>query len=360
MADRERILVTGGMGFIGSRLLEYLGTEHEILSFDCLHPQVHGLISPPSHPRNVRGSVTDSHELAQVVRYFDPTVIYHLAAETGTGQSYDEPARYCDVNIQGTANLIEAARAGAKRLRRVVVAGSRSVYGEGAYRDGEHVVCGLPRETAAMAAGKFDVVSEDGRPLEPVPTPEWLPARPASVYATSKLAQEYLLTQCFEGTDVDVVCLRFQNVYGAGQSLTNPYTGVISIMSQIALDGKKLNVFEDGQIARDFVHVSDVVRAMVVVGDTGLSIGAEPINIGTGRTVTITEMAVTLLTLLGKDPDNYYISGDFRAGDVRHAVADISAAAERLGWTAEVSFEDGMKEITDWVMEERRKAGAVA
>lgn len=357
MAEREKILVTGGMGFIGSRLLNALEGQHEVLSFDCLHPQVHGVVGKPSHPRNVVGSIADASALAEVVRYFNPTLIYHLAAETGTGQSYDEPARYCNVNIQGTVSLVEAARAGATNLRRIVVAGSRSVYGEGAYCDGDRVVGGLPRESSAMAAGNFAVMSEDGRPLEPVPTPEWLPPRPASVYATSKLAQEYLLTQCFDGTDVDVVCLRFQNVYGAGQSLSNPYTGVISIMSQIALEGKSLNVFEDGRIARDFVHVSDVVRALVLVGEAGRNIGSDPINIGSGHEVTIKDMASKLLELLGKDPSNYYVSGDYRAGDVRYAVADVSRAKNLLGWSARVSFEDGMKEIADWVLAERRIAG---
>lgn len=357
MAERERILITGGMGFIGSRLVKVLEAQHEILSLDCLHPQIHGLIGHQFHSRNIVGSVADAGKLAQVVRYFNPTVIYHLAAETGTGQSYDEPVRYCDVNIQGTVNLIEAARAGAKSLRRVVVAGSRSVYGEGAYRDGDRIVGGRPRESATMAAGNFAVMSEDGRPLEPVPTPEWLPPRPTSVYATSKLAQEYLLKQCFDGTDVDVICLRFQNVYGAGQSLSNPYTGVISIMSQIALDGRQLNVFEDGAIARDFVHVSDVVQALALVSEPGQTIGSDPINIGSGRPVTITEMASKLLELLGKDPNNYHISGDFRAGDVRYAVADIARAKSVLGWSAQVSFEDGMKEIAEWVIAERLKAG---
>jgi dTDP-L-rhamnose 4-epimerase len=135
---------------------------------------------------------------------------------------------------------------------------------------------------------------------------------------------------------------------------------VISIMSQIALDGKPLNVFEDGQIARDFVHVSDVVRALTMVGEGGRPIGPAPINIGTGRAVTIVEMATRLLAALGMDPANYYISGDFRAGDVRHAVADVVAARERLGWTAEVSFEDGIAEIAEWVIGERRKASPAA
>ena len=356
MARSERILVTGGMGFIGTRLCDRLATDHEVLSFDNLHPQVHGVRAQNDPDRNVVGDVADYEALARTVRYFAPTVIYHLAAETGTGQSYDEPTRYCDVNIQGTTHLVEAARAGAPDLKRVVVAGSRSVYGEGAYLDDGQIVVGEARRSQDMSEGRFDVFAPDGRALEPAPTPEWLPPRPASVYATSKLAQEYLLQQCFFGTDIDVACLRFQNVYGAGQSLTNPYTGVISIMSQIALADRQLNVFEDGQIARDFVHVSDVVEALIRAGQPDRDVGGDPINIGTGEVVTITRMAQKLLSELGKDPDNYRVSGDFRAGDVRYAVADVSKAEEKLDWKAKTGFDEGMHEIAQWVLAQNAAA----
>jgi dTDP-L-rhamnose 4-epimerase len=348
----ERVLITGGAGFIGSRLMRLLGQQHEMLSFDVLHPQVHGDAPKPFDFENVQADIADADAVERTIRDFKPTVIYHLAAETGTGQSHDEPRRYCDVNIMGTTNLVEAARRNAPGLHRVIVAGSRAVYGEGAYLDNDLIVPGCPRESTAMAHGDFEVRSASGEALSPVPTPETLPVMPASVYASTKLMQEYILRQCFAGTHVAVRCLRFQNVYGAGQSLKNPYTGVISIMSQQALSGKKLFVYEDGQIVRDFVHVSDVVEALAMALSGGDAVGSAPINIGTGVPATIEVMASKLLGYLGKDPENYEVNGQFRPGDIRYAVADVGTAEAALGWKAKVSFDEGLKEIAEWAIDE--------
>ncbi|MEM6906787.1 MAG: NAD-dependent epimerase/dehydratase family protein, partial [Pseudomonadota bacterium] len=327
----------------------------EITLFDSLHPQVHGA-DPASGragateraDRLIEGDVGDAEALAAAVRACDPEIVYHLAAETGTGQSYDEPTRYNRANVLGTTHLVEAIRAHGPNVRRVIVASSRSVYGEGACRDERgQIVTAPPREASRMQGGDFELYCPAGRPLAPIATPEDIRLMPASVYASTKLMQEYLLEQCFHGTEVEVSILRLQNVYGPGQSLKNPYTGVISIMSQQIEQGRRLNVFEDGKIVRDFVFVGDVARAFALAGFGPHPTGG-PVNIGHGQPTTILEMAQGLLTLYGRDPGELDISGDFRAGDVRFAVGDISRAAETLGFAPQVGFAEGLAKFFDW------------
>lgn len=358
MAD-DRILITGGAGFIGSRLASALEqSAKEIVVFDNLHPQVHGEnATPPDLPSNalfVPGDVTDAHKLAAVVGELQPNKIYHLAAETGTGQSYDEPARYNNVNIMGTAYLIEALRNSrtAENRPHVILAGSRAVYGEGAYKtpDGETVV-GPIRTAEALASGRFTPERTQDERLAAVPTPENLPPQPASIYASTKLMQEYLLAQCAAKGDYSLAILRFQNVYGPGQSLKNPYTGVLSIFASQILAGQTLNIYEDGEIVRDFVFVDDVVRALVAAG-TAEKLPAEPINIGSGYPATIREAAEIMLAELGAPTDRYRVSGDFRPGDVRYAVADIKKAEAQLQWRPLVRLPDGLSALARWVRTE--------
>lgn len=353
---KQRILITGGAGFIGSRLARLLVERgNDVLCYDNLHPQVHGVLRPaagalfgPNGAGLVMGDVTDAAALASCVRYYDPEIIYHLAAETGTGQSHDEPTRYNSVNVIGTTNLVEAVRRHGRRVRRVMLAGSRSIYGEGAASQAGGGICNAePRMPEDMKRGDFALRNAAGAVVRPVPTPEWLPPKPASVYASTKLMQEYLLGQCFTGTPVEVVVLRLQNVYGPGQSLSNPYTGVISIFSQQIEAGLRLNIFEDGDIIRDFVFVDDVVCAFAAAADLAAAPGL-PVNIGSGVATSIRDMARALLKLYGRDPEAHDVSGNFRVGDVRFAVADISRARARLGWTPEVSFEQGLKRFWEW------------
>ena len=352
---KRKVMITGGAGFIGSWLTDLIKDECEVTLFDNLHPQVHGL--DPSKARAaataradrfIEGDVGDKPTLETAIRETQPDIVYHLAAETGTGQSYDEPTRYNHVNVIGTTHLVEAIRAHGPSVSRVVVAGSRSVYGEGACRDTEgRIVTAPPREMHRMEAGDFGLYSSDGAPLTPIPTPEDIKLMPASVYASSKLMQEYLIEQCFQGTDVEVSILRLQNVYGPGQSLKNPYTGVISIMSQQIEQGKRLNVYEDGDIVRDFVFVGDVARAFAMAG-LGEAPTNGPINVGLGQPTSILDMAEALLRLYGHDPSERDITGNFRAGDVRYAVGDIERARTVLGFTPEVSFQDGLHRFFDW------------
>lgn len=348
----QRILITGGAGFIGSRLAAHLARDHAVTVYDNFHPQAHegneGNHARLSAINVIRGDVRDAAALSAAVRATRPHLIYHLAAETGTGQSFDLPARYTDVNVMGTAHLIEAARAHAPDLRRVVLAGSRSVYGEGACVDAAgHLTPAMARRAADMARGDFAPRSAEGEALTPVRTNARCVVAPASVYASTKLMQEYLLQQAFWGTDVEIGLLRLQNVYGPGQSLNNPYTGVISIFTRQISEGRVLNIFEDGEITRDFVLVDDVVDAFARIGLVA-DCPSDVIDIGSGEGVTIMDMARRLMVLLGRDPDNMRITGDFRAGDIRHAVADISRAREALDWTPRYDMNEGLRRFVDW------------
>ena len=353
----RRILITGGAGFIGSRLATTLCGDHDVMVFDNFHPQVHGYNRVEEATgligkcRIIRGDVANAEQLGSAIRSFNPDLIYHLAAETGTGQSYDEPTRYNLVNVIGTTNLIEAVRLYGRSVKRIVLSGSRAIYGEGAAHDmNRNLRNAPPRRIEDMRRGDFGLKDELGAALTPVPTPETIDAAPASIYASTKLMQEYILTQCAAGTDVDVAILRLQNVYGPGQSLRNPYTGVISIFCQKVDQGEWLDVFEDGEIIRDFVYVDDVVEAFRTCGSLA-STPSLPINIGTGTPVSILEMARAVLTLYGRSPDDHKITGNFRAGDVRHAVADISVARDLLGWQPRIDFATGLNHFVQWAKE---------
>lgn len=353
------VLITGGAGFIGKRLAMALrGDGHEVTVFDNFHPQVHK--SPEEttaalHAAGVRViavDVRDADALRAALDASGATVIVHLAAETGTGQSYDLPARYCDVNIIGTANLVEAVRAVSEagtNIERILLAGSRAVYGEGACKDaaGRHVTA-VPRLARDLEIGDFAPKNAAGDPLTPIPSKAAATSpAPASIYASTKLMQEYILSQGLAQTGIACGILRLQNVYGAGQSLNNPYTGVLSIFAQQLLDGKSLNIFEDGEIVRDFVHVSDVVAAFRrMCRMSALPTGI--IDIGSGQAATILEVACQMIDALGLSGDRHYISGQFRPGDIRHAVADISDAREELDWEPAVSLREGLEELLDW------------
>lgn len=358
----SNVLITGGAGFIGKRLaLSLRKAGHSVAVFDNLQPQVHpdpeGTVAELKQAgvRFSLGDVLDGSALTEAVIAAGADTFVHLAAETGTGQSYDLPAHYCDVNVTGTARLIEALRAArAKGIepRRVILAGSRAVYGEGACRDADgREVTAVPRLSRDLAAGDFAPKDAQGRPLDPVPSraATTVPA-PASVYASTKLMQEYLLRQGLEQSGVEPAILRLQNVYGAGQSLHNPYTGVLSIFAQQLLDGKTLNIYEDGEIVRDFVYVSDVVAAFHRLCEIE-RVPDETVDIGSGVGSTILEVAMTMIATLGLEGDRLQVTGQFRPGDIRYAVADISAAHAALGWTPQVTLAEGIGTLVAWARE---------
>ena len=357
----KRILITGGAGFIGSRLakvLHSLDPSNKIWIFDNLHSQVHGADARlPVYPDGVTfclGDVRDMQAVRKVVAEAAPDVVYHLAAETGTGQSYDEVSRYCEVNVSGTAYLIEALRSIQSPARRVVLASSRAVYGEGGYRDANgREYAGLPRDAAAMSLGDFSVPLPTSAqlPAQPISSHAELPPAPASIYASTKLMQEYLLKQAGEGSPWKATILRLQNVFGPGQSLRNPYTGVLSIFSKQLLSGQVLNIYEDGEIARDFVYVDDVVSALAAAGQVDLPHGTT-VDIGSGQPTTILRTAKLLMKFLDCSERELKITGQFRVGDIRYAAADISAASELLSWVPTVEVEEGLSRLAKWAMHE--------
>lgn len=348
----KRIFITGGAGFIGSRLTRALTEQGaEVTIYDNLLEQVHGSrpqIDLPAHL--VVGDVRDRKAMKAAIEASNPEIVVHLAAETGTGQSADEPTRYTEVNVVGTAQLIEILREQEAPPERFVLAATRAVYGEGAYRtsDGQ-IVVPAPRDLKAMHEGRFAVYGRDGLPLEPLPTDIDISPMPGSVYGSSKLMQEYLLAQT--PAPWQTVILRLQNVYGPGQSLRNPYTGVLSIFANQAMRGQPIFVYEDGEIYRDFVFVDDVVAAFVA-GCHELALLGGTFNIGTGKPTAILTAARLIMRELGLDEGSVAVNGAFRPGDIRYAVADIHRTLETGVWKPNVDPASGIARLVAWARNE--------
>lgn len=349
-----KILVTGGAGFIGSWLInELLSQGHQLNVIDNLSSQIHGALPQPDAPwlfaecgvDFIRADVRDVASMDKALEGVDAVV--HLAAETGTGQSMYRIAHYYDVNQQATATLFEAIATRHRQVRKVILASSRSVYGEGAYElEGKLYIPG-PREPERLRLGLFEPIGPKGETLSRIATPETATPYPASVYAATKLANETLGRVFSEAYGICVVALRFQNVYGERQSLRNPYTGILSIFSNRMRQNLPVNIFEDGQESRDFVHASDVARAI------GLSLGLDLpafslINVGSGVPTSVLEVAHLLRDELGS-VSKLEVSGDFRAGDIRHCYADLNQAARVLGYEPNVGIQEGMRRFCMWV-----------
>ena len=345
----KRIFITGGAGFIGSRLTCALAEQGAVVTvYDNLLEQVHGPSPSVDLPATlVVGDIRDRDAVGAAVKSGNPEIVVHLAAETGTGQSADEPTRYTEVNVVGTAQLIEILNNQTAPPERFVLAATRAVYGEGAYRDpAGGIIVPPPRSLEAMRAGRFEVFDADGNVLEPAPTGTDVPPMPGSVYGSSKLMQEYLLAQ----TDSPwrSVILRLQNVYGPGQSLCNPYTGVLSIFANQAMNGQPVNVYEDGEIYRDFVFVDDVVAAFVAACHERALLGGT-FNVGTGKPTSILMAARLIMRELGLDEGSVSVNGAFRQGDIRYAVADIAPILKSSVWTPKIDPSEGIRRLVDWV-----------
>lgn len=347
---KRRALITGGAGFIGSHLAdELIARGMEVRVLDALVPQVHG--SDRRRPAYldpaielVDGDVRDPACVKRALLGID--VVFHLAARVGVGQSMYELAEYTSVNNVGTTVLLEALIE--RPVQRLVVASSMSVYGEGLYRDERGGLHDRVRRTPAqLVAGAWDPMAADGSTLVPVPTPESKPPTLSSIYALSKSDQERMCLMVGEAYKIPTVALRFFNVYGPRQALSNPYTGVLAIFASRYMNGNAPLVFEDGQQRRDFVHVRDVATACRLALEVAAAEGGV-FNIGSGQAITIREIAERMARVLGRDIAPH-ITHQHRVGDIRHCTADISLARRVLGYAPQIDFDDGLHELAGWL-----------
>ncbi|MDX2006526.1 MAG: GDP-mannose 4,6-dehydratase [Meiothermus sp.] len=350
------ILITGGLGFIGLELAKTLVTGgYRVVLFDNLSPQIHGAIPQVQNPlfdrpniHVVRGSINDHDTLEPLLQKVSAVV--HLAAETGTGQSMYQIAHYNQINTQGTAVLLDILANKPHSVKKVVLASSRSIYGEGAYKNLQTGSLEFPpaRSQEALFAHQWEPVGTTGQPLQAVATPEDTPPRPASIYAATKYAQEDLVRIACGSLGIGYTVLRFQNVYGNGQSLNNPYTGILSIFSTRIRKGLMLPIFEDGKETRDFVHVRDVVSAIRLSLESDRANG-QTFNVGSGIPTSVFDVARLLVRAL-KGTSEIRTTGQYRLGDIRHCYADLTRIRERLGFQPEVSLEQGIDEFAGWVL----------
>ena len=354
------ILITGGAGFIGSNVaLKLMAKGYDVTVLDNLSPQIHGDDPDHSSPlylsirdkvRFVRGSVISREDWLRALEGVD--AIIHLAAETGTGQSMYEIKRYTDVNIGGTALMLDLLTNTKHSVQKVVVAASRAIYGEGRYFSQElGYVYPTSRADEDMARGDFECKYPGSGPLTLVGTTEDSQIHPTSVYGITKQVQEQLVMTVCPSIGIAPVAFRYQNVYGPGQSLSNPYTGILSIFSTRIKNGNGLNIFEDGRETRDFVYIDDVVDA-TILGLEKDEANGEAFNVGTGVATDVLTVARTLIARYGVEVP-VTVSGNYRLGDIRHNYADITKARRLLGFEPKWSFERGIAAFARWVDEQQ-------
>lgn len=346
-----KILITGGAGFIGKWLVAKLPSEAEIVIVDSLDEQVHRTAQEfaPELTDRAQCIRADVQEIADHRAAIEGTdVVIHLAAQTGTGQSMYEISKYVQHNANGTAKLLELISTLDHKPRRIVLASSRAVYGDGAYTDGKAILYPKGRSLEHLQQGIWEVCDAEGKPLTAVPMHESHLTKPTSVYGLTKLWQEQLLQNYCESQAIDLVTLRFQNVYGPKQELGNPYTGIIGIFTNAIVQGNRLEIFEDGLVTRDFVFVGDVAAAVIQCATHDQPLNAV-INIGSGEAVTLLDVIETIADVIGK-PADYTVSGRFRVGDVRHAVSDMGSYKALLGHWIPTSLKDGIAQYLEWYL----------
>jgi len=349
----KQVLITGGAGFIGSHLAdELLSHGYRVRALDCLNPQVHGEAGGRPHYLHpdvdlIIGDVRDRNLLRRALDGVD--LLYHLAALVGVGQSMYEIERYTAGNNIATAALLEVLIE--RPVERLVVASSMSIYGEGLYRapDGS-LVPGEERSLDQLRRRDWEVRGPGGEALTPVPTPESKQPGLQSIYALSKFDQERMALIIGSTYSIPTVALRFFNVYGSRQALSNPYTGVMAIFGSCYLNGRAPVIFEDGLQQRDFVSVHDVARACRLAGEAERAPG-RAINIGSGRPISILDLALRLAQILNVDLEPE-IAGQYRAGDIRNCFSDITLAREVLGYEPAVDLDRGLEELAGWLLQQ--------
>jgi len=347
----KHVLITGGAGFIGSHLAdELLRHGYRVRALDDLSPQVHG----PGRGRPdylnpevelVAGDVRDPEAVNKALEGID--AVYHFAATVGVGQSMYEIARYTSVNNLGTAVLLEALIN--RPVERLIVASSMSIYGEGLYRDPNgHVADAVERPLEQLAARDWEVRDARGNWLTPVPTPESKVPNLASVYALGKFDQERMCLITGRAYKIPTVAMRFFNVFGTRQALSNPYTGVLAIFASRLLNNNPPLIFEDGLQKRDFVSVYDIARACRLAMEVPAAAG-QVFNVGSGRPFAIREVAERMEKVLGKQHVGFEVTGKCGVGDIRHCFADITLARRVLGYEPKVTLEEGLQELAGWL-----------
>lgn len=353
----KRILITGGAGFIGSNLaLSLVEKGYSVRVLDNLSTQIHGedplqselYRSIKNKTEFIRGDVTNRNDWLEALEGQDTVV--HLAAETGTGQSMYEIEKYCSVNINGTAIMLDLITNNKKLgIKKMIVASSRAIYGEGKYKNAEgKIVYPDSRRYEDMVKGDFEVKCPyTQKNLQLLPTDEESKIHPSSIYGITKYNQEQMVLTIGKALGIPATALRYQNVYGPGQSLTNPYTGILSIFSTLIKNGEDINIFEDGKESRDFVYITDVVDATILAIEKK-EIDHKVYNVGSG-------VPTSVLTVAQKLREKYRsnvgikVTGNFRSGDIRHNYADLTRIKKELGFEPKIDFDCGISHFTDWV-----------
>ena len=350
----KKILITGGAGFIGSRLCEKLFNKgYNITVLDNLSTQIHGngesflFKKIKDKCTFINGDVRNKEDWEVAIK--GQEIVVHLAAETGTGQSMYEAQKYNDVNIMGTANMLELLANKNHQIEKMVIASSRAIYGEGKYLCSMHgLIYPAQRNESDMEKGEFnpkcDICNSQ---LQLVATDENSKIHPLSIYGITKQQQEQMVMTTGESLRIASVAFRYQNVYGPGQSLSNPYTGILSIFSTRILNGNDLDIYEDGEESRDFVYIDDVVDA-TILGIEKKEANGQVFNVGSGVTTTVREVAESLKKFYNSDI-NISISGKYRLGDIRHNYADLTKIKEALGFSPKYDFQKGISKFVNWV-----------
>lgn len=351
----KNVLITGGAGFIGSNLaLALLTNGYKVTVLDNLSPQIHGDFQKSSLYNSIKdkvnfiyGDVRNKEDWENALK--NQNKVIHLAAETGTGQSMYQIQKYIDINCSGTGILLDYLVNNTHNIEKVIIASSRAIYGEGKYYSEDYgVVYPKERTEDYLSRGLYEPVCPTSKkPLKLLKTSEDSKIHPSSIYGITKQFQEQTILNVCQSIGINAVALRYQNVYGPGQSLKNPYTGILSIFSTQILNGNHINIFEDGEESRDFVYIDDVINATKLALEADLK-GCRSYNVGTGIGTTVKEVAETLIELYESSVE-VKITGNYRIGDIRHNVADLSLINGDLGYSPKYSFRQGIENFTRWV-----------